>query len=98
MLRLETIQRAPKAMLHDHLDGGLRPTTIVELAGEYGYDGLPTTDPDATRGGSFAASTPARRSSFSSYASRSSRRLSVSHAAVIDMWEAAATPVNRIAR
>ena len=47
MLRLETIQRAPKAMLHDHLDGGLRPTTIVELAGEYGYDGLPTTDPDA---------------------------------------------------
>jgi adenosine deaminase len=47
MLRPETIRTAPKAMLHDHLDGGLRPTTIVELAGEHGYDGLPTTDPDA---------------------------------------------------
>jgi adenosine deaminase len=47
MLRHETIRTAPKAMLHDHLDGGLRPTTIVELAAEYGYDGLPTTDPDA---------------------------------------------------
>ncbi|HEY3523617.1 MAG TPA: adenosine deaminase [Candidatus Limnocylindrales bacterium] len=42
----ETIQRAPKALLHDHLDGGLRPSTIVDLAREFGYDGLPTTDPD----------------------------------------------------
>src|SRR5947208_4519348 len=41
----ETIRRAPKAMLHDHLDGGLRPETIVDLAREYGYNGLPTTDP-----------------------------------------------------
>jgi adenosine deaminase len=47
MLRPETIRTAPKAMLHDHLDCGLRPTTIVELAAEYGYDGLPTTDPEA---------------------------------------------------
>lgn len=31
-------------MLHDHLDGGLRPATIVELAAETGYQGLPTTD------------------------------------------------------
>lgn len=46
MLMLDTIQRAPKALLHDHLDGGLRPTTIVDLAGEYGFKGLPTTDPD----------------------------------------------------
>ncbi|HET7028685.1 MAG TPA: adenosine deaminase [Candidatus Limnocylindrales bacterium] len=46
MLALETIRRAPKALLHDHLDGGLRPATIVDLAREYGYDGLPTTDPD----------------------------------------------------
>ena len=46
MLTLETIQRAPKALLHDHLDGGLRPGTIVDLAGEYGYAGLPTTDVD----------------------------------------------------
>jgi adenosine deaminase len=44
-LALETIRRAPKALLHDHLDGGLRPTTIVELAAEFGYDGLPTRDP-----------------------------------------------------
>jgi adenosine deaminase len=43
---LETIIRAPKALLHDHLDGGLRPATIVDLAAEYGYDGLPTTDVD----------------------------------------------------
>ena len=28
----ELIQRAPKALLHDHLDGGLRPETIIELA------------------------------------------------------------------
>jgi adenosine deaminase len=45
MLRPETIQAAPKALLHDHLDGGLRPATIIDLAAEYGYDGLPTTDP-----------------------------------------------------
>jgi len=42
----ETIRRAPKSMLHDHLDGGLRPATIVDLAAEYGYDGLPTSDAD----------------------------------------------------
>ena len=46
MLRPETIREAPKAMLHDHLDGGLRPSTIVDLAAEFGYDGLPTADPD----------------------------------------------------
>ena len=45
-LDIDTIRRAPKVMLHDHLDGGLRPRTIVELAEETGYDGLPTTDPD----------------------------------------------------
>ena len=37
-------RRAPKVLLHDHLDGGLRPRTVVELAGEFGYDDLPTTD------------------------------------------------------
>jgi len=46
MLTLDTIRQAPKALLHDHLDGGLRPATIIDLAGEFGYDGLPTTDPD----------------------------------------------------
>ncbi len=44
MLTLDTILRAPKAMLHDHLDGGLRPATVVDLAAEFGYAGLPTTD------------------------------------------------------
>ena len=47
MVELETIQDAPKALLHDHLDGGLRPATLIDLAAEYGYDGLPTADPDA---------------------------------------------------
>jgi adenosine deaminase len=42
----EDVRRAPKALLHDHLDGGLRPTTILELADENGYQGLPTRDPD----------------------------------------------------
>jgi adenosine deaminase len=42
----ETIRRAPKALLHDHLDGGLRPATVIDLASEYGYDRLPTTDVD----------------------------------------------------
>ena len=41
----EVIQRAPKVLLHDHLDGGLRPATVVELAAEAGYRALPTTDP-----------------------------------------------------
>jgi adenosine deaminase len=45
MLTTDTIHQAPKALLHDHLDGGLRPATIVDLAREYGYDGLPTTEP-----------------------------------------------------
>ena len=44
MLTLDTIRQAPKALLHDHLDGGLRPATVVDLAREYGYDRLPTTD------------------------------------------------------
>jgi adenosine deaminase len=45
MLPLDTIRRAPKVVLHDHLDGGLRPETVIDLAAEYGYQGLPTTDP-----------------------------------------------------
>ncbi|MFI6894411.1 adenosine deaminase [Streptomyces sp. NPDC050256] len=42
----DQIRRAPKVLLHDHLDGGLRPGTIVELAAANGYDGLPETDAD----------------------------------------------------
>jgi adenosine deaminase len=45
-LDLATIRRAPKVLLHDHLDGGLRPRTVIELAAEAGYRELPTTDPD----------------------------------------------------
>ncbi|MFW6722834.1 adenosine deaminase [Streptomyces sp. MAR4 CNY-716] len=40
------IRRAPKVLLHDHLDGGLRPATIVDIARETGYDGLPESDPE----------------------------------------------------
>src|SRR5918912_932592 len=35
----DAIRRAPKVLLHDHLDGGLRPSTVVELAGQTGYSG-----------------------------------------------------------
>jgi len=40
------IRRAPKVLLHDHLDGGLRARTVVELAADSGYRALPTTDVD----------------------------------------------------
>jgi adenosine deaminase len=42
----DQIKRAPKALLHDHLDGGLRPQTVIDLAVECGYSGLPTTNAD----------------------------------------------------
>jgi adenosine deaminase len=41
---LEEIRRAPKVLLHDHLDGGLRAETVIDLARLSGYDKLPTTD------------------------------------------------------
>jgi adenosine deaminase len=40
------IKRLPKALLHDHLDGGLRPQTIIEIASEIGYGALPTINAD----------------------------------------------------
>ena len=40
---------APKVLLHDHLDGGLRPDTMVELAHDVGYGGLPAAQPRALR-------------------------------------------------
>jgi adenosine deaminase len=43
----ETIRRAPKVLLHDHLDGGLRPQTIIDLAPE-GHR-LPATDAESLR-------------------------------------------------
>lgn len=43
----DLILRAPKVLLHDHLDGGLRPQTVIELADQIGYQGLPARDPQA---------------------------------------------------
>ena len=48
---LEEIRAAPKVLLHDHLDGGLRPGTIVELADAIGYTDLPTRDPTSSARG-----------------------------------------------
>jgi adenosine deaminase len=47
VLAPDMIRSAPKALLHDHLDGGLRPATVVDLAREHGYRDLPTYDTDA---------------------------------------------------
>ena len=41
----EIIDRAPKVLLHEHLDGGVRPATILELAEKVGYE-LPEKDPE----------------------------------------------------
>src|SRR3954451_10387215 len=46
-LSAETLARAPKVLLHDHLDGGLRPETVLELADEAGDRELPADDPEA---------------------------------------------------
>ena len=40
------IDDLPKVSLHDHLDGGLRPATIIEIAGRTGVP-LPADDPEA---------------------------------------------------
>jgi len=45
-LTADLARRMPKVLLHDHLDGGVRPSTVVELAAEYDYTALPTTDVD----------------------------------------------------
>jgi adenosine deaminase len=42
----EQIALAPKVALHEHLDGGLRPATIVEIADEIGHD-LPAQDAES---------------------------------------------------
>lgn len=41
----DVVPPLPKVVLHDHLDGGLRPQTVLDLADEVGYGGLPTHDP-----------------------------------------------------
>ena len=42
----DQVRQAPKVLLHDHLDGGLRPATIVELAAEVGHE-LPAPDAES---------------------------------------------------
>lgn len=44
-LDTKTLQSLPKVLLHEHLDGVLRPETVIELAKAANYDGLPTQDP-----------------------------------------------------
>ncbi|GEE01980.1 adenosine deaminase [Gordonia spumicola] len=46
MITEEQCRRVPKVLLHDHLDGGLRPSTVLDLARETGYDALPADDAD----------------------------------------------------
>ena len=36
------VKEIPKAVLHDHLDGGLRVSTLIELAELQEYDQLPS--------------------------------------------------------
>jgi adenosine deaminase len=43
----DAVRRAPKVLLHDHLDGGLRPQTVLELADAYGYRQLPADDAES---------------------------------------------------
>ena len=46
---LDTIRRLPKVLLHEHLDGGLRPATVLDLARQTGYEELPAEDADGLR-------------------------------------------------
>jgi adenosine deaminase len=48
-LTIDEIRAAPKALLHDHLDGGLRAATVVDLARQIGYDRLPSEDADEVK-------------------------------------------------
>ena len=48
MLTLDDLRPLPKVALHDHLDGGLRPETVIDHCAANGHE-LPTTDPDALR-------------------------------------------------
>ncbi|HWX92327.1 MAG TPA: adenosine deaminase [Terriglobales bacterium] len=41
------LKSLPKVLLHEHLDGVLRPQTVIELANDAKYSGLPTKDPAA---------------------------------------------------
>jgi adenosine deaminase len=45
LIRAVNIRDLPKVLLHEHLDGSLRPASVIELAAELGYQELPTTNP-----------------------------------------------------
>ena len=45
MLSPEELRALPKVALHDHLDGGLRPSTVIEHCAENRHE-LPTTGPE----------------------------------------------------
>ena len=40
----ELVTKGPKVLLHDHLDGGLRPSTVIDLADISGYEKLPSNN------------------------------------------------------
>jgi adenosine deaminase len=42
----EVLKSLPKVLLHEHLDGAMRPLTVIELARVAGYGQLPTEDPE----------------------------------------------------
>lgn len=44
LLPLIDVRTRQKVLLHEHLDGGLRPSTVIELAHSHGYRELPTTN------------------------------------------------------
>jgi len=46
LLAAVDVRKLPKILLHEHLDGGLRPATVVDLARENAYPHLPTSDPE----------------------------------------------------
>jgi adenosine deaminase len=46
MLTREDIRSAPKVLLHDHLDGGVRPQTVLEISQEIGHP-LPAEDAES---------------------------------------------------
>ena len=40
----DLVAKGPKVLLHDHLDGGLRPSTVIDLADISGYEELPSNN------------------------------------------------------
>ncbi|MGB7436801.1 MAG: adenosine deaminase [Candidatus Acidiferrum sp.] len=42
----DVLKVLPKVLLHEHLDGVLRPETVIELAKSENYDQLPSQDPE----------------------------------------------------